>query len=57
MNFLHHQTLEIRGLRPQQNVTALIDTMRVFESRIARLRVESGLVEYRPRNLADMVFV
>lgn len=58
VNFLHPETVEFRGLRPQKNAHQLLVLMRLFESRINQIKKITDLgqrIEYIPQDLTEFV--
>ena len=63
VNFLHPHTIELRGIRPQSSVKALLHCLSLLEHRVASLRYQTtdpltgcmSLLQYKTQNLADKV--
>ncbi|CAF1123138.1 unnamed protein product [Didymodactylos carnosus] len=55
INLLHEQTIEIRGIHPQQSAQQLLCLMKLWEGRIEKLKHINKLILFEQKNLTDQV--
>ncbi len=55
VNLLHDETIELRGLNPQESARIHLLLLQLFESRIEYLKKQAGLIAYNKKDYSSFV--